>query len=192
MKQIEIKTRRLILQPIKKADYSVWYEAYVNGAVKKSKWDQDPLNPKLCSLTKFLKFKKRLKDLAKNDDYYRYYIFEKKSGALIGQIDFDIFVRGTHQFANFGFFIFNLHWGKGYGQEAAAAGLKIGFKQLKLNRIEAAINLDNKKSIRLVKAIGMKKEGIKKRYWFEDGQWVDHLIYVANPEDLGLKPVKPF
>ena len=56
---------------------------------------------------------------------------------------------------------------------------------------EAAINLDNRKSIRLVKAIGMKREGIKKRYWFEDGKWVDHLIYVANPEDVGFRPLKP-
>jgi RimJ/RimL family protein N-acetyltransferase len=58
-------------------------------------------------------------------------------------------------------------------------------------RLEAAINLDNKKSIRLVKAIGRRREGIKKRYWFEHGKWVDHLIYVANPEDIGLKASKP-
>lgn len=67
----------------------------------------------------------------------------------------------------------------------------IGFKHLKLNRLEAAINLDNKKSIYLAKKIGMKKEGIKKRYWFEHGKWVDHLIYVANPEDVGLKGTRP-
>ena len=67
-----------------------------------------------------------------------------------------------------------------------------GDRLLKLNRLEAAINLDNKKSIRMAKAIGMRKEGIKKRYWFEYGKWVDHLIYVANPEDIGMKPTKPF
>jgi len=38
----------------------------------------------------------------------------------------------------------------------------------------------------------MKREGIKKRYWYEYGKWTDHLIYVANPEDIGLKPTKPF
>jgi RimJ/RimL family protein N-acetyltransferase len=85
----------------------------------------------------------------------------------------------------------NRYWGLGYAREAAAAGLVVGFRDLKLNRIEAAINLDNRKSIRLVRAIGMRREGIKKRYWLEDGEWVDHLIYVANPEDVGLKPHKP-
>jgi RimJ/RimL family protein N-acetyltransferase len=57
--------------------------------------------------------------------------------------------------------------------------------------LEAAINLDNKASIRLAKSIGMKREGIKKRYWFEYEKWTDHLIYVANPEDVGLRPTKP-
>lgn len=191
MKRQEFRTRRLVLRPLKKSDYLVWYDAYVNGLPKQSKWDREPLAPKKCSRKWFDKIKKEHEDLAKKDDYYRYYVFEKKTGALIGQIDFDVFVRSTHQFANFGYQIYNRHWGKGYGQESAAAGLRIGFKQLKLNRLEAAINLDNKKSILLAKAIGMQREGIKKRYWFEYGKWVDHLIYVANPEDIGLKPSKP-
>ncbi|MEK6774274.1 MAG: GNAT family protein [Bdellovibrionota bacterium] len=191
MKRLEFRTQRLILRPLKKSDYLAWYDAYTKGLPKQSKWDRGPLAPKKCTQRWFDKVKKEHEDLAKKDDYYRYYIFEKKTGALIGQIDFDIFVRSTHQFANFGYQIYNRHWGLGYGQEASAAGLKIGFKQLKLNRLEAAINLDNRKSIHLVKAIGMKREGIKKRYWFEHGEWVDHLIYVANPEDIGLKPHKP-
>jgi RimJ/RimL family protein N-acetyltransferase len=192
MKRLEMKTKRLILRALKNADYKAWYDAYVNGLPQQSKWDRAPMKAELCSLKWFKKIKKEHKDLAKKDDYYRYYVFEKKSGALVGLIDFDVYVRSTHQFANFGYQIYNRHWSKGYGQESSLAGLKIGFKQLKLNRLEAAINLDNKKSIRLVKAIGMKREGIKKRYWFEDGKWVDHLIYVANPEDIGLKAIKPF
>lgn len=191
MKRLEARTRRLILRPLKNSDYDVWFDAYVNGLPKQSKWDREPMNPKKCSRRWFNKIKTDHERLAKKDDYYRYYIFERKTGALIGQIDFDIFVRSTHQFANFGYLIFNRHWGKGYGQEAARAGLKIGFQQLKLNRLEAAINLDNKVSIRLSKKIGMRREGIKKRYWFEYGKWTDHLIYVANPEDIGLKSCKP-
>lgn len=188
----EIRTKRLILRTLKPTDYSNWLESFVNRLPTQSKWDSGPKTAKQCSKAKFKKVIKRHNDLAKNDDYYWFGVFEKKSGQLIGHIDFDIFVRSTHQFANFGYQIYNRHWGKGYGQESSAAGLKIGFKQLKLNRLEAAINLDNKKSIRLVKAICMHKEGIKKRYWFEFGKWVDHLIYVANPEDIGLRSTKPF
>jgi RimJ/RimL family protein N-acetyltransferase len=188
----EVKTKRLILRPLKVSDYSAWFDCWVNRLPSQSRWDADPKKSRECSKSYFIKLINRQHKLAKDDDYYWYGVFEKKSGYLIGGIDFDIFLRSTHQFANFGYVIYNRYWGQGYGQEAAAAGLRIGFKQLKLNRLEAAINLDNRKSIRLVKAIGMRLEGIKKRYWFEYGNWVDHLIYVANPEDIGLKAQKPF
>ncbi len=191
IKRKPVHTRRLTLRSVNANDYDVWFDAYVNGLPGKNNWDLEPLTKKKCSKAIFKKFLGRINNLAKKDDYYRYYIFEKKSGAIVGQIDFDIYVRSTHQFANFGYQIYNRHWKKGYGQEAAKAGLKIGFKQLKLNRLEAAINLDNKKSIRLAKAIGMKKEGLKKRYWYENSKWTDHLIYVANPEDIGLSAAKP-
>ncbi len=183
----EVRTRRLVLRPFKESDFENWFECWVNHLPSASKWDQGPLPVKKCSWGYFKKLVKRLKELAKADDYYRYGVFEKKSGTLVGQIDFDIYARGSHQFSNFGYVVYNRYWGQGFGQEAATAGLKIGFKKLKLNRLEAAINLDNRKSIRLARAIGMRREGIKKRYWFEDGKWVDHLIYVANPEDLGMR-----
>lgn len=184
-------TRRLCLRILSKKDYKVWYESCTKRHSPRSQWDTGPRSHTKCSPTLFKKLVCRLRQLAKDDDYYRFYVFEKKTGKIVGEIDFDIFVRSTHQFSNFGYQIYNPYWGKGYGQEAAKAGLKIGFKNLKLNRLEAAINLDNMKSLRLAKAIGMKKEGIKKRYWYENKKWVDHLIYVANPEDVGLKGKKP-
>jgi len=185
------KTRRLVLRAIKLNDYQAWFDAYTKRRPAQSRWDVGHFTAEKCSKEIFKKVISEHKQLANNDDYYRYYVFEKKTGAIVGQIDFDIFVRETHQFANFGYQIYNQHWGRAFGREASRAGLKIGFKHLKLNRLEAAINLDNKKSIRLAKLIGMRREGIKKRYWFEDGKWVDHLIYVANPEDIGLKASKP-
>lgn len=186
-----VHTRRLILRVLTAKDYKVWFDAYVNRKPAQSQWDVGPRDKKECTKTIFNKLMRRLEKLAIEDDYYRFYVFDKKSGHIVGDIDFDVYVRNTHQFCNFGYQIYNPYWGKRYGQEAAKAGLKIGFKDLKLNRLEAAINLDNKKSIHLAKAIGMKKEGIKKRYWYENEKWVDHIIYVANPEHIGLKGKKP-
>lgn len=192
MKQKEFRTARLIIRPLRLTDYPAWLEVVTNSLPAHNRWDRGPLPASKRTLSQFKKLLAKLKQKAKHDDSYWYGVFEKKTGALVGAIDFDVFKRSTHQFANFGYTIYNRHWGKGFGQESALAGLKIGFKQLNLNRLEAAINLDNKKSIRLAKAIGMRREGIKKRYWFEFGEWVDHLIYVANPEDLNLRAKKPF
>jgi ribosomal-protein-alanine N-acetyltransferase len=191
-KRRKVQTTRLTIRPLKSSDYNAWLDAAVNRLPLQNKWDLGPLEPEKCTKSYFNKLINRQKHMAKLDDCYYYYVFENITSQLIGFMDFDVFSRNTHQFANFGYQLYNRHWGLGYGQEAAAAGLKIGFKQLKLNRLEAAINLDNHKSIHLVKAIGMRKEGVKKRYWFENEKWTDHLVYVANPEDLGLKSKKPF
>lgn len=192
MKMGTYATKRLILRPFRKSDFQNWFSAYVDCGPAKNRWDHGPYPAAKSTRAHFEKMLKRLRELARKDDYYRYAVFEKKSGELVGHVDFDIFVRSTHQFANFGYIIHNVYWGRGLGQEAARAGLRIGFKQLKLNRLEAAINFDNRRSIRLAKTIGMRHEGIKRKYWFEDGKWIDHLIYVANPEDIGLRAHKPF
>lgn len=192
MKRPIFETKRLILRPLRKSDYWTWYESNVECGPKKSKWDTGPRDPRSCSKKWFDIIRKKHQKLARDDEYYFWGAFERTSGRLVGHVDFSIFVRSTHQFANFGYYLHNPYYGKGYGQEAAAMGLRIGFRCLKLNRLEAAINLDNRKSIRLARTIEMRREGIKKRYWFEYGKWVDHLIYVANPEDIGLKPTKPF
>jgi [ribosomal protein S5]-alanine N-acetyltransferase len=191
MIQKKVATKQLILRPLTLRDYSKWRDSHINRFPSRNRWDPGPKKPKDCSKVKYLKILTKFKAWAKEDDSYWYGVFDRENNTLIGFIDFDIFVRGTHQFANFGYQIFNRYWGLGYGKEAAAAGLIIGFKQLKLQRLEAAINLDNKVSVKLAKSIGMRKEGIKKNYWFENGSWVDHVIFVANPEDVGLKSKKP-
>lgn len=192
MKRLKVETERLVLRPLRKADHYVWYQSHVNCGPALNRWDSGPGNPKKFSKERFEKLILRYRELAQSDDYYFYAAFLKETGELVGHIDFDVFLRSTHQFANFGYRIYNPYWGHGYGREAAMKGLEIGFNHLKLNRLEAAINLDNKKSIRLCKKIGMRKEGVKKRYWFEDGEWADQLIYVANPEDVGFSSRNPF
>jgi [ribosomal protein S5]-alanine N-acetyltransferase len=191
MKRKTVRTKRLELRPFLLSDYQTWLEAYTERLPKQSRWDFGPYKVKDFSKEKFRKVLRKHKAFEKEDECYIYGVFERKSKKLVGHIDFTIFERGTHQFANFGYLIHNRYWGNGYGREAARAGLFIGFRHLKLNRLEAAINLDHKKSIALVRAIGMRREGVKKRYWFEHGKWVDHLIYVANPEDVGMKGRKP-
>ncbi|MFZ3229826.1 MAG: GNAT family N-acetyltransferase [Pseudobdellovibrio sp.] len=110
MKREAFKTKRLILRPLKVTDYAEWFDCYVNSLQVQSKWDIKPRNAKDCTKTIFKKVIAEHQKLALADDYYRYYVFEKKTGAILGQIDFDIFVRSTHQFANFGYQIYNRHW----------------------------------------------------------------------------------
>lgn len=184
------RTKRLILRPYRMEDYSVWFDAYVHRLPQQSKYDLAPRDPKDCMRSDFRKIVRHHEKIARADECYIYGIFEKKTGALVGAVDIYIMIRSSYQMGNLGYRIHNRYWKQGYGKEAALAALKIGFKDLGLNRLEAAINLDNRGSMALARSIGMRREGIKKRYLFEKGQWTDHVVFAANPEDIGLKPKK--
>jgi RimJ/RimL family protein N-acetyltransferase len=192
MRRAVFETERLVLRPLRKSDYQTWFNANVNAKPKQSPWDDGPRSAKTCTIRRFNYIVKKHRELAKKDDWYFWGLFEKGSNNLVGHVDFDIFARDERQFANFGYYLHNRFYGYGYGREAAAMALVIAFSSLKLNRIEAAINFRNRKSIRLARMIGMRRECVRRRYWFEHGKWVDHLIYVANPEDIHLKSNPPW
>jgi len=191
LKRRSVNTRRLVLRPYRLDDHKTWFDAYVKRLPKQSKYDRDPVPANMCSRREFSKLVRRHEVLAAQDRTYIYGIFERKTGVLVGAIDIHILVREDRQTANFGYQIHNRYWQKGFGKEAAKAGLKIAFSQLKLNRLEAAIYIENKPSIRLAKSIGMRRAGVEKAYLFENGAWVDQIVYIAIPQDIGLKAAPP-
>lgn len=183
MPKMQIESRRLLIRPIKLNDHQTWFRAFAERLPRQNVWDAGPREIRDCSQAKFRKWVRHYEMLARQDDYHRVGVFTKIGSELVGQLDFEVFSRGQLQFANFGYQIYNLYWGNGYGVEAAAAGLKFGFDLLNLHRLEAAIHPANKKSIQVAKKIKMRKEGIRRRYALEDEKWHDCLIFAANPED---------
>lgn len=179
---LSIQTRRLVLRPYRITDYAAWIEAYTKRKPKQHKYDGAPHDPKETPKEWFRKLVAKHTRLAKNDKVYVFGIFDRATKRHLGTIDIATICRDWYQWANLGYFIHNTVQGNGYGKEAAKAGMKIAFEKLGYKRVEAAINLDNQRSIGLAKAIGMKSGGIRKEYIYENKKWVDHVIYVAiNP-----------
>jgi len=62
--------------------------------------------------------------------------------------------------------------------EAMKAVIDFGFEEMELNRIEVFIMPRNKRSIRLVKNIGFKREGLlRQRYFDEFGHFTDDILF---------------
>lgn len=121
----------------------------------------------------------------------RTWYFFLSNRAAPGNIDLSTIRRGEYQWAILGYEIHNQHWKQGFGKEAVRAALIAGFETLGYHRIEAAINIDNQASIALAQSLGMQRECIRRGFLYEKQQWVDHLIYVAIPSDLGLVEKPP-
>lgn len=73
--------------------------------------------------------------------------------------------------------------GKGYGTEAAAAVLKLGFEELKLHRIEARLDELNDASAALCVRLGMRLEARHVDKWHYKGAWATELVYAILADE---------
>lgn len=181
------KTKRLILRPFDLHDYENWRQAYSMLRPPQNEWDEGPWKANELTVAKFKKFLKKTKDLSHKDEFYTFGIFRKDDGVLLGTVLLMDISRMIFQNAYLGYRIFNNYWGEGYASEACRGALKIAFKDLKLHRVEAGIEPMNKASIRVAKAIGLRKEGLSQRRLRVHGKWKDILVYAGTCEDFGLR-----
>lgn len=186
----KIATKRLELRPYTIKDYKTWSDAYTGLLPRQHHHDQGPYARHECSWEVFNSFVKRHEELASKDRTYIWGIYLNNTGEQVGTIDIHILVRDEIQKANLGYRIFNNYWRKGYAKEALSAAIDLAFKNLKLNRLEAVIDLDNEASIALVKSLKFDCEGIRKKYFFQNGHWEDQIVYTVNREDRGFKKLR--
>ena len=190
MKRKEYTSARFSIRAYTKKDYNLWFEAYTNLLPQKTKFDKGPYKASECKKDVFDKIVTRHQSLAKDGKTYIWGIFDKKNKKLVGAIDVHILVRGEIQKANLGYQIFNNYWKQGIASEVLLKTIPKVLIDLKLNRLEAVIDCDNKPSIKLVKKIGLRKEGIRKNYFFQEGDWEDQIVYIADRKLLKLPLLK--
>jgi RimJ/RimL family protein N-acetyltransferase len=74
--------------------------------------------------------------------------------------------------------------GQGYGREAAAELIRIGFDELGLRRLTAQCFADNEPSWRIMERLGMRREA----YYVKDslhrsGAWMDGMLYALLADE---------
>ena len=72
------------------------------------------------------------------------------------------------------YYAFHSQLRKGFMKLGVQQVISIAFKKLKLHRLEANIQPENKASVSLAKACGFKKEGFSPKFIKKGGQWKDH------------------
>lgn len=180
------KTKRLHIRPLRFEDFRVWREAQLRMSPSKNCWDLGPKPPAEITKENFKKILAGQKERRQKGTYYDFGVFDTK-GNLVGGVSLMEVSRGVSQTAFLGYRVFNNCWRRGYGKEAVRAMIDIGFKDLRLHRIEAGIEPGNIRSIRLAKSLKMRREGIKKRAIFLRNQWVDLIMYTLTTEDVGIR-----
>ncbi|MGI5171626.1 GNAT family N-acetyltransferase [Spirillospora sp. CA-253888] len=97
-----------------------------------------------------------------------------ETGAAAGMININSVIRGRYQGAALGYAAFAPFAGQGYMTEGLTIALRYAFDDLRLHRLEANIQPDNKTSLALVRRLGFHYEGLSPAYLYIDGAWRDH------------------
>ena len=134
--------------------------------------------------------RKRFEELlsaAKLDSNESFLICRVEDDAIVGQINLSQIFRKAFQNAYLGYQLFNGYTGKGYMTEAVELVLKFAFEKLKLHRIEANVQPNNKASVAVLQRNGFTKEGFSKRYLKINRKWRDHERWAIIKEDWLLR-----
>ena len=96
--------------------------------------------------------------------------------------------RGALEGAYLGYWVDRSQEGKGVAFEAVRAIMRFAFEDVRLHRLQAAIQPWNDRSIALAVRLGFRHEGIARRYLNVGGGWQDHAIYAFTAEDWTFGP----
>ncbi|MEU4083982.1 GNAT family N-acetyltransferase [Streptomyces aureus] len=116
----------------------------------------------------------------------------RETGAAAGTVNINSVIRGRYQGASLGYAAFAPSAGQGYMTEGLALTLRYAFTELRLHRLEASIQPDNKPSLALARRLGFRYEGVSPAYLYIDGAWRDHERWsVTAPEPWQPDPSLP-
>jgi ribosomal-protein-alanine N-acetyltransferase len=97
-----------------------------------------------------------------------------ESGALVGVVSIDDIVGGSFQYASLGYYVFSPYDGQGLMREGMVLAIRHCFREIRLHRLEVAIQPANRRSIKLVAGLGFRHEGLALRFVKVFGRWRDH------------------
>ena len=167
-----IKTKKFILRPFRKGDEKSLIENINDKNISKymsiipypypkkdaDKWIKNCINQK--------KTKHR-----------KEFVFAIDKNGVIGGIGFSN-IDG-HK-VEFGYWLGRNYWGQGIIFSAAKLVLKFGFRDLKLKRVYAYIYKHNKRSIKILKKLKFKKDGLLIKHIKKNGKFFDCYLYAKT------------
>ena len=104
-----------------------------------------------------------------------------EADGLVGAMSLHLTLE--HRRAELGYWIGVPFWNRGYATEAAGALITYGFNELGLSRIEAQHFTRNPASGKVLEKVGMKREGIRRKYLLKGDKLEDLALYAVLKSD---------
>lgn len=174
----ELETARLTLRELSPEDAPAIEAAWQNSSAQ---WRYQAVEPEEFTnvaerIANYLKYRGD----GERRRIYDYVARLKSDGSLIGGVSLG---RSHPAIASIGLRVVDAYGGHGYATELARRMLAFGFGDLRLNRIEADVALENKPCLRVMEKIGMRREGVARECIFAQGRWWTEAKYAMLASD---------
>jgi RimJ/RimL family protein N-acetyltransferase len=167
-----LKTRRLVLRPVRATDAQAIFRYCSDPAV--TRYVTFETHRSLADTRKFLRGSERNR---RKTGAPHWAITLRRSGELLGLCGFLPLGEPRHRRGEFGYWMGKQHWGRGYTTEAVEALLGYGFRKMKLNRMQARVVVQNKASARVLEKAGLRLEGVLRQFENLKGRFPDLKMY---------------
>jgi [ribosomal protein S5]-alanine N-acetyltransferase len=120
---------------------------------------------------------------SRRPDFEAMLVCREEDDAIVGFFNLSQIARGYFQSAYLGYAVAKHYAGQGYMRAGIELVLRHAFIDLRLHRIEANIQPDNRASIALASGAGFRREGFSPRYLKIGGRWRDHERWAILAEE---------
>ncbi|MFC7366664.1 MULTISPECIES: GNAT family N-acetyltransferase [Bhargavaea] len=164
----DLGSERLFLRNVSEEDTEFLYEHFSDDKVCEYLYDEENFTSReeAAELVDFYSD-------PENAGYNRWVLVKKETGERIGTCGFHLWDRTNH-IAEIGYDLSPEFWGRGYMKEALTAAIGSGFDNMKLNRINAYVAVENQRSWKLLLGLNFKNEGIYRDKHLYRGKYYDH------------------
>ena len=172
----------VILRPLRGKDRREWEALRAENIEWLRPWEATSPEP----VTTRLAFRQLLRQFDREaaDGRIQPFVIETE-GRLVGQMHLFGIAWGSLRSASAGYWVAESVAGQGIMPLALAAACDHAFLGLGLHRVEVNIRPENTASLRVVKKLGFRDEGLRLRYLHIAGEWRDHRSFALTSEDLG-------
>lgn len=172
-----LETNRLILRELTEDDIDFVYNHFSDEHVCKYLFDEESLGEREEALDIINWYKDfELKD------HSRWAIELKENNRLIGTCGYHCLDR-RNNIVEIGYDLNKDYWKQGYMTEALKAIIDVGFNNMKLNRIQAYVYIDNEGSYKLLEKNKFIREGVIREKHLFRGKYYDHYCYSLLAKD---------
>ncbi|HET9029881.1 MAG TPA: GNAT family protein [Candidatus Aquilonibacter sp.] len=174
-----LHTERLRLEPLGSHHAEEYLAYYVRNREHLRRWE--PARSDDCFTLDHVT--REIAQMLRIESNRRFMIFELDASTIVGSINLGGIAYGVQQHAQLGYSIDVDHCGLGYATQAARAVVDYAFNGLRLHRVHASYQPDNKASAAVLRNLGFEVIGYARDHLFVNGAWRDGVLVAIINDD---------